>query len=556
MQSKTIKPTFLNSSFKKIVFSVGIGYMSKAAGLARVSAKASFDVLWGLIVSTVISAVGTIFIARLLGSDQYGLYTIVVTVPLLIGILRDMGVNFAMVRYTAQYRAEERVDEIRSIFLSGIIFEITAGIIFSAVSFGLSNFIATNVFSRPAIAPIIQIASLSILAGGLVNGATAAFTGYETMTLNSVMVIAQSIFKTAIIIGLVILGLGASGAIIGFTVSTFIAGAIGVVLIWTIYRHLPKPVSHKLQIKAYLTTMLTYCLPLSLATIITTILPQFYAFLLPVHYTTSNVMIGNYGVAMNFVVLVTFFSMPVLTMMFPAFSKLDAKKDKEALKNVFQYSVKYASLLVVPATTLVMCLSKPAVETLFGTTYNTAALFLALLAIQYLYTTFGNLSLRPLLNGQDKTGYVMKLALLSGVIGFPLGYFAIMAYGVLGLILAVLVSTVPSTLIGLRYVNKTFGISVDWTSSARILVSSGIAGGATYLIISLLSFPSWVLLLIGIAAFIIILVPAALLTKSITKQDIANLKDMTSSLGSIGKLLTRILDLLEKLMKTLNREKL
>ena len=47
--------------------------MSKAADMARVSAKGGFHVLWGLVASTIISSVGTIFIARLLGSDLYGL---------------------------------------------------------------------------------------------------------------------------------------------------------------------------------------------------------------------------------------------------------------------------------------------------------------------------------------------------------------------------------------------------------------------------------------------------------------------------------------------------
>ena len=65
--------------------------MSKAADLAKVSAKNSFHYMWGLIISTVISSIGVIVIARLLGSDLYGLYGIVVAVPALIGIFGDWG---------------------------------------------------------------------------------------------------------------------------------------------------------------------------------------------------------------------------------------------------------------------------------------------------------------------------------------------------------------------------------------------------------------------------------------------------------------------------------
>ncbi|HLN89581.1 MAG TPA: hypothetical protein VK253_05900 [Candidatus Binatia bacterium] len=38
--------------------------MSKATEMGRVSAKGGFHLLWGLVLSTVISAVGTIVIAR------------------------------------------------------------------------------------------------------------------------------------------------------------------------------------------------------------------------------------------------------------------------------------------------------------------------------------------------------------------------------------------------------------------------------------------------------------------------------------------------------------
>ncbi len=525
--------------------------MAKVGDIAKVSAKGSFHVLWGLVISTLIGSIGTIFIARLLGSDLYGLYTVVLTVPALIQVFRDWGVTFAMIRFTARYRAEGRLDEIRSVILTGIIFEVAVGLILSVFSFFFADFLATSVFNRPVIAPLIQIISFSIFAGGLVSAATAAFTGYERLELNSVMLVFQSISKTALIIALVIFGFGTAGATIGFTAGIFIAATIGVALIGLIYRQLPKPFSHKLEIKAYFTTMLTYCIPLSLATIITTMLPQFYAFLLPIHYATDNVPIGNYGVAINFVVLITFFVMPITTTMFPAFSKIEPEKDKDSLKNVFGYSVKYGALLVVPVTTLVMSLSEPAVETLFGNTYSTAALFLSLFAIQYLYTAFGNLSLPALLNGQGKTGFVLKMAMLTGLIGFPLGFVSIMTFGVLGLILTAIVAPLPSLIMGLIFVKRTYGITVDLAASTRILLSSAIAGAVTYFAVSELAFAAWIRLIIGVALFVVVVVPALIVTRSVTRFDIANLKDMVGGLGALGGIVNKVLSLLERLMTIL-----
>ena len=525
--------------------------LSKAADMAKVSAKGSFHLLWGLVISTVISSLGTIFIARLLGSDLYGLYGVVLTAPTLIAIFRDWGVNSAMVRCAAQYRAEGREDEVRSIFISGLLFEIALGLALSALSFGLSGFIAGNIFHRPEIAPLIQIASLSILMGGLVNAATAAFVGVEKMQHNSVMLIAQSIIRTGTMIALVILGFSTLGATIGYTVGIATGGIVGFLLMWSIYRTLPKPSSAKLEIKAYTRAMFTYGLPLSLSAIIGGFLGQFYAFLLPIFYVTDNIAIGNYGIAVTFVVLITFFATPITTMLFPAFSKLDPQKDKETLKNVFQFSVKYASLFVVPTAAIVMSLSRPAVQTLFGNSYNSAPLFLALLSIAYLYSAFGNLSTGNFINSQGKTTFQLKLAVLTAAIGFPMGYLLIMNFGVLGLIATSLTSGIPSLIVSLAWIKKNYGLTVDWRSSARLLLSSAIAAGLTYLLVSELKFSSWIQLITGVVFFLVVFAGAALLTRTLDRSDVANLRGMVGGLGPLSGILNRMLNFIEKLMTTL-----
>ena len=337
--------------------------MSKASEMAKVSAKGSFHILWGLVVSTVISSVATIFVARLLGSDLYGLFGIALIAPTLIGVFRDWGINQAMIRDTAQYLAEGRASEVRSILVSGIVFEVVLGIVLSAVSFALSGYLAANVFHRPEIESLMQIASISILAGGLINAATATFTGIEKMHLNSYMLIFHSIVKTVLMVGLVVLGLSTSGAILGYTAAMIAGGLIGVAFVWSQYRHLPKLDGFRFEIKAYIKSMLDYGAPLSISVILAGFLGQYYAFLLPIFYVSDNVAIGNFGIASTFVVLIGFFATPINMMLFPAFSKLDAKRDKDTMQNVYQYSVKYGALFVVPVAALVMCLAEPAVST-------------------------------------------------------------------------------------------------------------------------------------------------------------------------------------------------
>ena len=529
--------------------------MSKAADMAKTSVKGGFHVLWGLVVSTVISAVGTVIIALLLGPENYGLYAIAITAPAMIILFRDWGVNLAMIRYTAQSNAENKTANIRSIFMSGLIFEIALGVALSLIGFLLSDFLAVTVLKRPTITPLIQIASLSVLTSALVSTATAAFTGIEKMHLNSIMVVSQSIIKTAIIIALVLIGLGTYGAITGYTIATLLAGLIGVLLMFTIYKKLPKPGGTKLVIGHNIKIMLKYGLPLSIGVILTGFLLQYYNFLLYI-YVADNALIGNLAIAQNFVVLITFFATPVTTMLFPAFSKINHEKDPETLKNVFQTSVKYASLLVIPVTAMIMALAQPAISTLFGNKYTEAPLFLALLATTYLYALLGNLSIGSLINGQGQTTFNLIVAVITAVVGFPLGFILISNYGVLGLIVTALTAGIPGIIVSLIFIQKRYKVTVDWKSSAKILLSSAVAATLTYLILTQLNvFSSLTRLIIGVAVFTPTYLVAAILTKAFNTADIDNLREMLTALGPLRPILNKILNLVEKLMTTLTPNK-
>jgi len=526
--------------------------MSKAAKMAQVSVKGGFHLWWGLVISTIISSVGTIFIGNLLGDENYGLYTIALAAPTLISTFRDWGISVAMIKYTAQYNTEDKAAKIRAVFTAGIIFETILGLILSAVAFMFSGllvqFYRTLNPTLPNITPLIQIASFTILTTALLSTAQSAFTGMERMELNSIALIVQSIIKTALVLTLVILGLGSLGAVTGFTAASLIAGLIAVLLMWALHRNLPKPINNTLEIKNTIRTMFNYGLPLSIATIIATFQTTFYTFILPIFVAPD--LIGNYGIASTFVVLITFFATPVSTVLFPAFSKLDPQKDRETLKSVFQFSVKYASLLVVPAAAMVITLSRPGISILFPE-YPSAPLFLALLAIYYLYTAFGNLSIGNLINSQGQTRFNLKLSLITFAIGFPLSILLISQFGILGLIVTTLTAGVPSLIIALRWLKKQYEVTADWASSAKILLSGAIASAIAYALITQLAFSNLTALIVGAIVFLLTFMIAIILTRAITKSDIDNMRNTTTVLGPLARIANLILNIIEKLLITL-----
>ena len=111
--------------------------MSKARDLGKVSAKGGFNLFWGLAASSAISALGVIFVARILSPAEYGLLSIALIAPNLIKTFRDLGIDQATIKFTAQYRAENKLVKVKQVLAAETIFEVIAGLILSICSFVL-----------------------------------------------------------------------------------------------------------------------------------------------------------------------------------------------------------------------------------------------------------------------------------------------------------------------------------------------------------------------------------------------------------------------------------
>ena len=523
--------------------------MEKALEMGKTSATGSFQLLIGVATSTIIMAVGTIILTRLLGNGNYGLYVLAMAPSAMINLFRDWGVNTAMTKYVASLRAENKELETCDIVAAGMAFETVTGVTLSILSFVLAGIFA-SILNRPEIYPFISIMSLTILAGSLFTAAQSSFIGYERMTLNSFTLICQAIVKTAVGPVLVLLGYGVLGATLGFTLSVVAAGLIGVATLYLVlYRPLAKRRKAKRSIIETLKPMLRYGVPLNVSGILAGLLGQLYTLMMGIYIPNTaagNGLIGNYGVAVNFSVLLTFFTIPIGTVLFPAFAKLDSQNEHELLKTVFASSVKYTAILLIPATMAVMALSTPIVNTLFGVAYAYAPLFLTLYVIANLFAAVGNLTLGSFLTGLGETKVLMKQAVLTMLIGLPLAFLLIPPFGILGMIIGILVSGIPSMTWGLYWVWKHHQAKAELRPSAKIFTASALAAIASFLTTTLLHTAAWIQLVLGLAVFLLIYVLGAPMIGAIYQSDIDALRHMFSSLGIVSKIINIPLKAAEK----------
>jgi stage V sporulation protein B len=522
-----------------------VKFLEKAFKMGKITVTGSFQLFIGKAVSTIILAVGSLILAWLMVPAEYGLYSIALVPSITMSLFHDWGIKQAMTKYIVHYKSTGNDENIHDIIAAGLIFKVATGLVLSLLSLFLASFISTTFFNRPDITPLISIASITILSESLLTAAQSNFIGFERMKVSSFIMVCQSIIKSIASPLLVLVGYGAIGAVLGYTVSSVVAGIIGVTMLYfLLFKNLKKSKSHWTDKIKTLKTMLRYGVPLSISTIVESFLIQFYAFLMA--FYCSDVMIGNYQIAINFAIILSFFTFPIATVLFPAFSKLDPKSEPQLLRTVFVSAAKYAALFLVPATMATIVLSEPMVSTLFGQKWVYAPFFLTLYVIDNLFVLFGSLIVYSFLAGVGETKILLKLSLLNLSLGIPLAFILIPTYGIIGVILGTLFAGIPELFLSVYWLWKHYNAKPDFKVSAKIFLAAAIATMATYFSFNLLATADWIKLAIGGAIFLAIYIITAPIIGAISQKDIQTLRTMFSGLGVISKLINIPLTLAEK----------
>ena len=522
--------------------------MNKAVKMGKDSATGSVHLFIGKIASSLMLGISSIIVGMFINQGEYGLYTIALVPATTFLLFQDWGVDSALTKYCANYRAEKREGELKNIIVSGLTFKVITGLVLTMLSLLTANFFATTIFNNPESGFLITLVSITIFFNTIYGTTLSIFVGFERMELNTVTMIVAATVQGLLSPLLVYLGFGALGAVVGFTTAMFATGVTAVVLLYFgIFRKLPKGTMIKMKTFQTLKPLLSYGIPLSIGAIIGGVLPQVIQFLMA--SSADIALIGNYRIALNFAIFLTFFSLPITTVLFPAFSKLDPTKDKQLLKTVFSSSVKYSSLFIVPTTLALMILSTPLINTIFGDKWLSAPFFLTLGVIAGLFVLLGSLSFSKLLIATGETKMMMKLNILVICIGVPIAFLLIPPLGILGVIIVGSISGVPSLFIGLYWTWKHYETKADFRNSARILLAATIAGISSYLFLNMFVAVAWIMLTVGALLYLVVYIVCISLVGAINQMDIDNFRVMFSGLGPISKLLQILLTLIEQPLK-------
>jgi O-antigen/teichoic acid export membrane protein len=491
------------------------------------SARGGLHLFMGSFISEILNAIGIIIVARLLSPEEMGAYSLSFVIPGMFVLFTSWGLNEALIRNLALYQNQNRWDDMRRMVKVGFLFQGSLAIVLSLVLFLSADVLASVLLTRPELGTVVRVTSLLVVLQVINTMMSSVLIGIERMDHRAYVIVLQSVIKVVSASALVILGYGVIGAVVGHMLAVSVSTAISILLIYKNMMGKPDTYGEEVREDSSLKELLKFGFPLYLGAFLLNISLRYKGLLLA--WFADNTAIGNLDIAVKFISLITLFTFPVQSVMYPTFSKFSFIDQADELKVLFKSSVRYATLLVIPVASLVTVLSEQFVVTLFGNKYQQAPLFLALSLLQFLAVGIGSLSSFTFLNSQGDTLTTLKLNGINVAFSMVLGTIMTWRLGIPGLLLGSFLSTISANTVNLYVINKRYSVRVDIGYSVRVAIFSGISALSAYSVLRLIDTTNtWINLIVGSLSFLLACIPSMTFIGAVEEADIRNIDRVMS----------------------------
>lgn len=435
-----------------------------------VAAKGGGAVFGGRLYVWVIRFVIAFVLARALGAEGYGLYTLAFTLATLISAFSILGLDSAVVRYGAVFAGRSDGPRLRGTLQVGIAVPVAVAVALSLGLFLLAEPVAVSVLRQPEFTRVAWAVALLVPLMVVNSQLAASLQGLRRIHL---AVLAEQIGQPTsrlLLIGLLTLvGLTAEGALVAAVLATLVATAI---LLVQLRRSLDsaEPVGPAVRQPGQ---MMRFSLPVYFSNVTNAVGSNIQTIMLGTLSSLSAV--GVFGIANHLNLLGSMFHGAVVSSSMPLFADLHDRADGVGVRKLYRTTSKWTFALNVPFFVVVL-LFAPGLLAIFGPEFEAGTQALVILAFANLVNA-GTGTSGALL---DMAGYTMlKLLNSTMAVGLAIGLnlLLIPALGVTGAAIAVLGSTATVNL--LRVVEVAYLLRVvPYDASFAKPVAAAIAGAA------------------------------------------------------------------------------
>ncbi len=483
---------------KKIARNATYNFLVKAVGLA-----------FGFAASVIV--------ARFLGPENYGIYSLVIWLLGTIGLLVNLGIPTTITKYVSEYVGRKDLSAVSLIFSRLLRFEIASGALVSVLLFLLAQPIA-RWYDNPDLTLYLRVASLVILPMGLMWLYNGLFFGLQRFDLIALINLVVS--PATLVIILVVLY---SGGKIEWLVAVSAMTNLLLVASYVYLKRARFPFVQKGGVRNdFGGKLLKFSASVFMIVVLEAIVwERFGIFFLSIFSTPSE--IAFYNVAFIFSSRTMILLPGALTgILLPAMSEVYGVGDKAELARVHVTATRYLAMLSLPLCLGGIAISRQLFATLYGPSFGPASLVFAILIVGGAVGSIATAS-SSLLYGAELQRVVVRVGILAALINILASWFLVPILAARGAALAAALTQIVGGVLLLGYVyGKYMKQAFPILPMVRTLLASALMGCAAFVLAEAIG--GWIGLIAALALSLPLYVFNLFLTRSLTSGDV-NLLD-------------------------------
>jgi O-antigen/teichoic acid export membrane protein len=474
-------------------------------GQLQTIAKNSSVLLISQVLSYILTFFATIYIARYLGTDGFGILSFALAFTGMVSIFADMGLNTLVVREVA--RNKSSTDQ----FLTNVLVIKTILAVFTV----LIVILVINALNYPPeTVLVVYLLALSIILNSVYGVFNAIFQAHEKMEYQAV----GQIINSATLFAIVLMAIYLNLSVVAFAFNYLVTSAV--VLVYSVIIFLWKFYWPKFRVDiSFWKPALQEAWPYGLIGIFSMVYVWIDSFFLS--FFQGNEAVGIYNAAYRLVLVFLFIPTVFNLSIFPVMSQFYINSQNSLRMTVGKY-FDFMVLIGTPLAVGTLIMASEIILLIFGASFSESIIALQILIWSTLFI-FLNSPLVQLMSAIDKQSTLSKIVALCMVVNVILNLIFIPRFSYLAASIITVITEFLVLSISL-YIAKKIGYDILKKKSnliIKVALASGISGTL------LLYFKDFNLPLTVIAAALLYLV-LIYLSKCIDPEDIQLIKDSLS----------------------------
>jgi O-antigen/teichoic acid export membrane protein len=426
----------------------------------------------GTLFTTALGYLFKVYLARVLGAEDLGLYALGVTIVGFLGIFNTLGLPHSAVRFVAAYQASGKYRELHALLWRGASLLLLANVVLGAVLLTFGRVVAVRFYHSSALVSYLPLFALTMLLSVLNGFYGKVLAGYRDIKLRTwILSFIGSPLNMLMAVLLITIGMGLRGYIMAQIISSAV---ICVLLVVAVRRFTPSAARFSAQpssspppeVWSFSAAMLGIGLLEFLVGQVDKIALGYYR---------GAREVGIYSVAAAVVVYVPLALSSINQIFAPTIADLHTRGDMALLARLFQSLTKWAMGLTLPLALVVMILSRPLMR-IFGANFEIGWPVLIIGTIgQLVNCAVGSVGYLLLMSGNQKR--LIRVQIAMAVLMVVASIVLVPLFGAIGAATAAAMSNIGMNLLNLIEVRKALGISPYNRGYLRLLLPSIVTVG-------------------------------------------------------------------------------